>query len=256
MKVTKIQNQWVVTPSKKSFNRSYGHNNKGHITSRHRCKGHKRLYRPLRWYSPLVSTCRALMYDPNRNSYIAIIESCFSKQSYWILAPKDLKVGRLIFFGHFEYEQSKKLLSYLATNVNYLVRQPLREFTSSDKVHGISLAKRSIGKIALAAGCSAIIVSYDKIIDKVILLLPSGQRIIVLGSYYATSGLVSRQKNLKLVKAGQNFWRGKRPKVRGVAINPVDHAHGGRTSGGRPSVRPWGIYTKGFKTTKRTKIYG
>ena len=254
MKLTKLDNnQWVIAPKTVANHRKVGRNSNGRITAYHRGNGHSRKYRPLQWYSTLGRVCLALRYDPNRSANIAIIQPLLNQNRYWILAPKDIAIGSLILYGNYCFQSQKIILDRFKTKPIVFNRHKVKYFTIGTKIHSIARHKTMPAKIALAGGRFVTILAANS--NKTIVLLPSGKKLLIPNNFYATSGIVSTSLKPKLYKAGQNRWRGIRPKVRGVAINPIDHPHGGRTSGGRPCVRPWGKYTKGFKTVKRNLIY-
>jgi large subunit ribosomal protein L2 len=227
----------------KSFGlkRSSGRNHKGFITIFHRGGGHKKLYRHIDFKRLDTSgVVTAIEYDSNRTSYVARVFNQKKKSFSYVLAAKNLCVGSKVESGE---SAEIKLGHSLA----------LQSIPVGSLIHNLSLLSKTKGKIARAAG------SYAQLIQKIKgyarLRISSGeQRLIPLNSY-ATLGVVSNE-NLKLMnlgKAGRSRWYGKRPYVRGVAMNPVDHPHGGgegKTSGGRPSVTPWGKPTKGSKTSR------
>jgi len=227
-----------------------GRNNKGRITVFKRGGGHKKLYRLLApaHYSFLSGIVESIEYDPYRSSNIARIfsenkEKKNSFSHFYVLAPEGLKKG------HFISSQLKsKNFSYKIGNRFYLKDLPLGVF-----VHNISFSSQK-GGIARSAGCGAQIVSKNDNFCR--LKLNSGEYKTFSLKTEATLGLVSNSlfKHVNLGKAGRSRWLNKRPSVRGVAMNPVDHPHGGgegKSSGGRPSVTPWGKITKGKPTKKR-----
>ena len=182
-------------------------------------------------------------YDPNRSSYIALIKYDDGIQSY-ILAPKDIKVGDKVISG------SKKEIR----NGNCM---PMSDIPVGIDIHNIELKLGSGAQLARSAGTSTQIVGKSN--GYVAIKLPSGEQRKIREECRATIGVLSNidKKNQKLGKAGRNRWLGIRPSVRGVAMNPIDHPHGGgegKTSGGRDPVTPWGKPTKGKKTrnNKRT----
>ena len=223
-----------------------GRNNNGHITSINRAGGHKKMYRHVDFYrrkfdSP--ATVQRIEYDPNRSSYIALIKYDDGIQSY-ILAPKDIKVGDKVISG------SKKEIR----NGNCM---PMSDIPVGIDIHNIELKSGSGAQLARSAGTSTQIVGKSN--GYVAIKLPSGEQRKIREECRATIGVLSNidKKNQKLGKAGRNRWLGIRPSVRGVAMNPIDHPHGGgegKTSGGRDPVTPWGKPTKGKKTrnNKRT----
>lgn len=223
------------------FNKKMGRNHNGHITVRHRGGGHKKLYRSVDFKRLTGSgIVEALEYDPFRTSFLARIYNMEDKKRFYILAPKNLCVGALVRAGS---EAEIKLGHSLP-----LVRIPVGSL-----IHNISVAPGKRGQYVRAAGTSAQLIQKTK--SKARIRLCSGEQRLVPLTSYATLGAVSNENsNLNtLGKAGRNRWYGRRPYVRGVAMNPVDHPHGGgegKTSGGRPSVTPWGKPTKGPKTSR------
>ncbi len=218
-----------------------GRNNRGRITQRRRGGGHKRAYRLVdfkRNRFDVAGTIERLEYDPNRTAFIALVNYSDGEQGY-ILAPQRMAVG-------------DEIVSTLGTaDIKPGNAMPLERMPVGTIVHNVELKPRKGGQVARSAGAYAQYVGRDQ--GWAILRLNSGEQRIVHGSCLATVGAVSNQdhSNTNLGKAGRNRWLGKRPAVRGVAMNPVDHPHGGgegRTSGGRHPVTPWGVPTKGKKT--------
>ncbi len=218
-----------------------GRNNRGRITMRRRGGGHKRTYRLVdfkRTRFDIVATVERLEYDPNRTAFIALITYDGGEQSY-IIAPQRLGAG------------DKVISSMSAVDIKPGNAMPLEKMPVGTIVHNIELKPRKGGQVARSAGAYAQYVGRDH--GWAILRFNSGEQRIVHGSCLATVGSVSNpdHSNTNLGKAGRKRWLGKRPSVRGVAMNPVDHPHGGgegRTSGGRHPVTPWGVPTKGKKT--------
>lgn len=230
-----------------------GRNNKGRITTFNRGGGHKKRYRILSsyHYSFLSGIVESIEYDPYRSANIARIfaENTGQQNSefshFYILAPEGLEKGHFI-----TSQLEKKDFNYKVGNRFYLKDLPLGVF-----VHNIYFPQKK-GGIARAAGCGAQIVAKDK--NNCRLRLNSGEYRLFPLKTEATLGLVSNSssKLVNLGKAGRSRWLNKRPSVRGVAMNPVDHPHGGgegKSSGGRPSVTPWGKITKGQPTRKKNK---
>ncbi len=217
-----------------------GRNNKGRITARRRGGGHKRAYRLVdfkrrKWDIP--ATIERIEYDPNRTAFIALIKYQDGELAY-ILAPQRVEVGDQVVAG--------EKVDVVPGNA-----MPLESMPIGTIVHNVELKPGKGGQIARAAGSYVHLVGRDA--GYAILRLMSGEQRIVRGECMATIGAVSNpdNQNITLAKAGRNRWRGKRPSVRGVAMNPDDHPHGGgegRTSGGRHPVTPWGKSTKGKKT--------
>ncbi|MDB1135257.1 50S ribosomal protein L2 [Candidatus Anaplasma sp. TIGMIC] len=224
---------------------SGGRNARGVVTVRHRGGGHRRLYRIVdfkRSKEDVPAVVKRLEYDPNRTAFLALIEYEDGELSY-ILAPSALKVGDVVTSGNSS--------DVLPGNCLKLSSIPSGTF-----VHNVEMKVGAGGVIARAAGSYAQVMGRDG--AYVLLRLGSGEVRKILAGCRATVGVVSNldNRNIKLGKAGRSRWLGLRPKVRGVAMNPVDHPHGGgegKTSGGRNSVTPWGVPTKGKKTRKRGK---
>ena len=222
-----------------------GRNNAGRITARRRGGGHKRLYRVVdfkrRKFDVPAKVVR-LEYDPNRTAFLALLEYEDGELSY-ILAPQRLGAGDAVISGG--------RADIKPGNAMTLANIPIGTI-----VHNVEMKQGKGGQIARAAGTYVQLVGRDS--GNALLKLISGEVRIVRAECMATIGAVSNpdQANIKLGKAGRKRWLGKRPSVRGVAMNPVDHPHGGgegRTSGGRHPVTPWGKPTKGAKTRRNKK---
>jgi len=237
-----------ITKSKpeKSKHRKKGRNNRGVITSRRRGGGHKRRYRMIdfrRNKHDIPATVASIEYDPNRNARIALVQYEDGEKRY-ILWPAELKVGDTIVSG--------KDAPFEIGNATPLSRIPL-----GTEVHNIELVAGKGGQIVRAAGTAAQVVAREK--GYVTLKLPSREVRMVRQECMATIGRVgnSEHRNLTLGKAGRSRHLGRRPKVRGSVMNPVDHPHGGgegRAPIGRPSpLTPWGKPTLGAKTRKSKK---
>ncbi len=219
-----------------------GRNNYGRITSRHRGGGSKHKFRIIDFFrkkKDINAVIERIEYDPNRTSYIALIKYDDEVRNY-IICPQGIKVGDKISAG----EKSEIKIG------NCL---QLKDIPPGTTIHNVELIPGNGGKLARSAGSSVILSGIDG--DYAILKLSSGETRKVSASCNATIGSVSNpdQKNIKIGKAGRNRWRGKRPQSRGVAMNPVDHPHGGgegKTSGGRSPVSPWGQSAKGLKTRR------
>jgi large subunit ribosomal protein L2 len=227
-----------------------GRNNLGRVTVRFRGGGHKKSYRLIdfkrRDKLGMAAKVERLEYDPNRSAFIALVRYTDDTLSY-ILAPQRLNVGDEVVAG--ENVDIKPGNAMPAANI------PVGTI-----VHNVEMKIGKGGQIARSAGTYAQIVGRDQ--GYVILRLNSGEQRLVSGLCFATIGAVSNpdHMNISLGKAGRNRWLGFRPHNRGVAMNPVDHPHGGgegRTSGGRHPVTPWGKPTKGKKTrsNKRTDVF-
>ena len=228
----------------KGFQRANGRNNQGKITVRHRGGGHKRLYRKISFNRSqnIQGFVEKIIYDPNRSANLAYLQD--DSRSYFILAPEGLSLN--------QYIQSSPNAELKIGNA-----LPLKNIPIGSLIHNISLYPNSKGKLIRSAGTSAQLI--QKINNKYAKIrLSSGELKYILLSCYATLGTVSNKdyKKIKIGKAGRSRWLNKRPKVRGVAMNPVDHPHGGgegKTSGGRPSVSPQGKITKGVPTRNKKK---
>jgi len=220
-----------------------GRNNHGHITSHHMGGGHKRRLRTIdfkrRGKFGVAATVERLEYDPNRSAFIALIKYADGELSY-ILAPQRIKAGDEVMSGE-------------RVDIKPGNAMPLGNMPVGTIVHNVELKKGAGGKLARSAGNYAQLVGKDSGYAQI--KLSSGELRVVPSECLATVGAVSNPDNQNTVigKAGRSRWLGRRPVVRGVAMNPVDHPHGGgegRTSGGRHPVTPWGKPTKGKKTRK------
>ncbi|WP_372398320.1 50S ribosomal protein L2 [Azospirillum sp. HJ39] len=242
---------WKGKPVKtltEGLTKSGGRNNTGRITARRMGGGHKRVYRLVdfkRRKFDVPAVVERLEYDPNRTAFIALIKYQDGTLSY-ILAPQRLKVGDTVVSGE-------------KVDVKPGNAMPLRNIPVGSIVHNVELKAGKGGQVARSAGTYLQLVGRDGGYAQ--LKLPSGELRVVRGECMATLGAVSNpdQMNTNLGKAGRNRWLGKRPSVRGVAMNPIDHPHGGgegRTSGGRHPVTPWGKPTKGKKTRHNKKTDG
>ena len=217
-----------------------GRNNAGRITARYQGGGHKRTYRMVdfkRRKRDVAATVERLEYDPNRTAFIALIKYADGELSY-ILAPQRLAVG-------------DQVIAAANADVKPGNCMPLSAMPVGTIIHNVEMKPGKGGQIARSAGTYAQLVGRDQ--GMAILRLNSGEQRLVHGSCVATVGAVSNPDhgNINLGKAGRKRWMGKRPHVRGVVMNPIDHPHGGgegRTSGGRHPVTPWGKPTKGKKT--------
>jgi len=229
--------------------KSGGRNNLGRITLRFRGGGHKRAYRLIdfkRRNFDMPGTVERLEYDPNRTAFIALITYQGGEQAY-ILAPQKLKVGDTVVSGE-------------KTDVKPGNAMQLRNIPVGTFIHNVEMKPGKGGQMARSAGTFAQLVGRDAGYAQ--LKLSSGEMRIVQGECMATIGAVSNpdHMNQSFGKAGRTRWKGKRPHVRGVVMNPVDHPLGGgegKTSGGRHPVSPWGQPAKGFKTrhNKKTDQY-
>jgi large subunit ribosomal protein L2 len=219
-----------------------GRNNHGHITAHHRGGGHKRRLRLVdfkRRKFDVAATVERLEYDPNRSGFIALIKYADGELAY-ILAPQRLKAGDQVVSGE-------------RVDIKPGNAMPLANMPVGTIVHNVELKKGRGGQLARSAGTYAQLVGKDAGYAQI--KLNSGELRMVPAECLATVGAVSNpdQQNIVIGKAGRTRWLGHRPVVRGVAMNPVDHPHGGgegKTSGGRHPVTPWGKPTKGKKTRK------
>ena len=225
--------------------KSGGRNNNGRITTRHIGGGHKQHYRVIdfkRNKDGIPATIERLEYDPNRSANIALVLYADGERRY-IIAPKGISAGDPIISGD-------------AAPIKPGNTLPLRNIPVGSVVHCIEMKPGKGAQIARSAGTSAQVVAREG--QYATLRLRSGEMRKILSECRATLGEVSNSEHSlrKLGKAGASRWRGVRPTVRGVAMNPVDHPHGGgegRTSGGRHPVSPWGMPTKGYKTRKNKR---
>ncbi len=225
--------------------KSGGRNNNGRITTRHIGGGHKQQYRIVdfkRNKDGIPSVVERIEYDPNRSAHIALLKYLDGERRY-IIAPKGTKAGDEIRSGE---DAPIKVGSTL----------PMRNMPVGSVIHCIELKPGKGAQIARSAGTYAQLIAREG--AYVTLRLRSGEMRKVLSECRATLGEVSNSEHSlrQLGKAGASRWRGVRPTVRGVVMNPVDHPHGGgegRTSGGRHPVTPWGVPTKGYKTRKNKR---
>ncbi len=219
-----------------------GRNNHGRTTVRWRGGGHKQRYRIVdfkRTKHDMPAEVQRLEYDPNRSAFIALIRYEDGELAY-ILAPQRVKEGDRVVSGE-------------RVDVKPGNAMPMRNIPVGTIVHNVEMKPGKGGQLARAAGTYAQLVGRDA--GYALLRLSSGEVRMVRAECMATIGAVSNpdKQNISIGKAGRNRWLGRRPSVRGVAMNPIDHPHGGgegRTSGGRHPVTPWGKGTKGTKTRK------
>jgi large subunit ribosomal protein L2 len=229
----------------KGLTKSGGRNNLGRVTARRRGGGHKRSYRIIdfkRKKFDMPATVERLEYDPNRSAHIALVKYEDGEQAY-ILAPQRVGPGDTVVAGD-------------KVDVQPGNAMPMSNIPVGTVIHNIEMKVGKGGQIARSAGTYAQLVGKDS--GYALLKLGSGEQRMIRAECMATIGAVSNpdQKNINLGKAGRKRWLGKRPQVRGVAMNPVDHPHGGgegRTSGGRHPVSPWGKPTKGKRTRSNKK---
>ncbi len=226
--------------------KSGGRNNQGRITTRHKGGGHKQHYRLIdfkRNKDGIEGKVERIEYDPNRSAHIALVLYKDGERRY-ILAPKGISAGDVVVSGSTAQIKAGNCM-------------PLRNIPVGTTIHAVEMKPGKGAQLARSAGASVQLVAREGAYATI--RLRSGEMRRVHADCRATIGEVSNSEHSlrKLGKAGAKRWRGVRPTVRGVAMNPVDHPHGGgegRTSGGRHPVTPWGVPTKGYKTrsNKRT----
>ncbi|MCK4264097.1 MAG: 50S ribosomal protein L2 [Candidatus Aminicenantes bacterium] len=237
-------------PLLQSLNKSGGRNSRGRISIRHRGGGHKRSYRIIDFKRDKIEVpgeVETVEYDPNRSAFISLVKYKDGERRY-ILAPLDLEVGQAII-------SSNKQVDILPGNA-----MPLRYIPLGTIIHNIEMRKSKGGQIAKSAGTGAQILAKEG--DYAQVRLPSSEIRKIHLDCRATIGQVGNvnYQNISIGKAGRNRWKGKKPHVRGTAMNPIDHPHGGgegKAKGGRNPVTPWGKPTKGYKTrrNKRTQRF-
>jgi large subunit ribosomal protein L2 len=236
------------TPEKSlldTLKKSGGRNANGRVTARHRGGGHRRHYRIIdfkRDKTGVPAKVATIEYDPNRSARIALLHYADGEKRY-ILAPQNLEVGNTVMSGPDADIQPGNAL-------------PLKNIPLGTYIHNIELKMGKGGQIVRSAGTFAQLMAKE---DRYALVkLPSGENRMVLITCQATIGQIGNvmHENISLGKAGRKRWLGRRPKVRGVAMNPVDHPMGGgegRSSGGRHPCSPWGMPTKGYRTRKNKR---
>jgi large subunit ribosomal protein L2 len=228
-----------------SIKQSGGRNNKGRVTSRYRGGGHKRFYRLIdfkRDKRELPARVASIEYDPNRSARIALLHYVDGEKRY-ILAPEGLKVGETLVAGP-------------SVEIKIGNAMPLSSLPLGVSVHNVEMRPGKGGQLARSAGSQVVLAAKGG--GMAHLRLPSGEIRLVPESCYATLGQVGNidHENVSYGKAGASRWRGRRPHVRGVARNPVDHPMGGgegKSSGGRHPCSPWGQKSKGLRTRKKRK---
>ena len=243
---------WKGKPFKalvESKNSMKGRNNNGHITSRNRAGGHKKMYRKVDFYRKkfdVKGTVERIEYDPNRSCYIMLVKFSDGEYCYY-LAPQKINVGDTIENG------SKK-------EIKVGNCMPLQDIPVGVDIHNVELQPGAGGKIARSAGTSVSISGIEG--NYSLIKMTSGEVRKIDSRSMASIGTLSNpdQKNIKIGKAGRSRWLGRRPHTRGVVMNPVDHPHGGgegKSAGGRHPVSPTGQSAKGLKTrdNKRTDKY-
>ena len=244
-----LREQITATEPEKSLiegiKKSGGRNNNGRITSRHRGGGAKRRYRKIdfkRTKDGIPAKVATVEYDPNRSAYIALLHYADGEKAY-ILAPSQIEVGNQVSSGPGSDIRPGNCLA-------------LGEMPVGTTVHNVELKPGQGGKLGRSAGTAIQLVAKEG--DMVTLRLPSSEMRMVRAECRATIGTISNaeHQNVKIGKAGSNRHKGKRPQSRGIAMNPVDHPHGGgeahKTPGGHP-VTPWGKPTLGYRTRKKGK---
>jgi large subunit ribosomal protein L2 len=235
----------AVEPEKsltKPVKRTGGRNNLGRLTSRHRGGGHKRKYRVVdfrREKTDIPAKVKTIEYDPNRSARIALVSYADGEKRY-IVAPVDLKVG-------------DPIITSASADIKPGNAMSLRNVPLGSHIHNIELRPGKGAQMVRSAGTYAQLMAKEG--DYAQVRLPSGEVRKIFIECKATIGQVGNvtHEGISIGKAGRNRWLGKRPKVRGVAMNPVDHPMGGgegKTSGGRHPCTPWGVPTKGHKTRK------
>jgi len=247
MSVSSFEEITVNRPERKltkALRKTGGRNNLGRITARHRGGGHRRRYRLIdfkRNKFDIVGVVKTIEYDPNRSSRIALVLYSDGEKRY-VIAPDGLKVG-------------DEIISTIEGQIAFKTgnAMPLGKIPEGLLVHNVELKPGKGAQMVRSAGSYARIMASDS--GMVTLKLPSGELRMVSEACLATIGSVGNKshENISIGKAGRSRWLGRRPKVRGVAMNPVDHPHGGgegKTSGGRNPVSPWGTPTKGYRTRK------
>ena len=237
----------------KGLKKTGGRNNSGKITAFHRGGGHKQKKRDITFNRQLLNdtgTVTGIEYDPNRSAFIASVIDNNNKK-YYVLATKNMIKGDVL--------TNNNLLNYQTGEKNIIQKEgsyyPLKLISIGKKINSINIRLNQKAKLVRSAGTSATLIQKKNNGDFII-ELPSLKRKIVSSNCGAVLGSLSNNLHNKKVlkKAGARRWLGKRPHVRGVAMNPVDHPHGGgegKTSGGRPSVSPQGRLTKGWKSIKK-----
>lgn len=227
----------------KGSNKKAGRNNKGRLTVRRRGGGHKRRYRVIdfkRDKFDIPAKVAAIEYDPNRSAHIALLHYVDGEKRY-IIAPLGLQVGDTVTSGPDSEIRVGNAL-------------PLEKIPLGSSIHNIEMQPGKGGQLVRSAGGAAQLVDREGKYARI--RLPSSEIRLIPVKAMATIGQVGNLTTISIGKAGRSRWLGKRPKVRGVAMNPVDHPHGGgegKSSGGRHPVTPWGVPTKGYKTRNPKK---
>lgn len=241
LNINKLNPKPLLKSKIKGKKQQAGRNSSGKITAFCKGGGHKKKYRSIDFKrtNESIGIVTSLEYDPYRSSLIASVYNLINKKFFYIIAPKNLNVGDIIKSGN----------NASAKNGNSI---PISKIPVGCLIHNVSPKTNSISQISRAAG------TFSQLIEKTAkfgrIKLSSGEQRTLSVNCFATIGVVSNELLLltTIGKAGRSRWLNKRPKVRGVAMNPIDHPHGGgegKTSGGRTSVTPWGKPTKGGKTS-------
>lgn len=234
------------TPEKsllEPLHKTGGRNNNGRITSRHKGGGHKRRYRVIdfkRKKTDIPAKVFSIEYDPNRGARIALLHYADGEKTY-IIAPQNLDVG-------------DQVISSDKADIKPGNAMPLRSIPLGTLVHNVEMKIGKGGQLVRGAGAYAQIMAKEGAYS--LIKLPSGELRLIHSECKATIGQISNPEHnhISIGKAGRKRWLGRRPKVRGVVMNPVDHPHGGgegKSSGGRHPVTPWGVPTKGYKTRSK-----
>lgn len=218
-----------------------GKNHTGRLTVYHRGGGHKKRYRKIEFNRSKSSEgiLINIEYDPNRNSFIGAVYNYIESTYFYILLPKDLKIGDIVKSGKLSENKLGHSLK-------------LSDIPIGSYLHNISLKKNSKGILTRSAGTFSLLI--EKLLKYTRVKLSSGEHRLIPNNCYATLGIISNENFFfkKIKKAGRSRWLNKRPIVRGVAMNPIDHPHGGgegKTSGGKVKRTPWGKPTLGKKTS-------
>ena len=240
-KLNKLKNLSLLKTKILGVKNSSGRNNSVKITIYNRGGGHKKKYRIIEFNRNLdfVGIIINIEYDPNRTAYIGAVFDFNKKKYFYVLLPNKLNIGDIIKSG----TKSNIKLGHSTT----ISKIPIGSF-----IHNISLSKNKEGKLSRSAGTFSTLIEKNKIYSRI--KLSSGEQRLIPSNCVATLGIVStKEKNLKKNKAGRSRWLNKRPRVRGVAMNPIDHPHGGgegKSSGGKIKLTPWGKPTQGGSTRK------
>jgi large subunit ribosomal protein L2 len=241
-----LSNDKPIKSLTKGLNKKGGRNHQGRITSFKKSGGHKNKYRIIDFKRrDLNGYVEKIEYDPNRSAFIACVR-CDNGNLRYILAPNKLAIGQRVESGP-------------RASINIGNSLPLMNIPVGTLIHNIELKPGQGGQLLRAAGCYGQLIQKFEETNMARIKLVSGEHRLIPGDCIATIGILSNidNSNQKLGKAGRKRWLGVKPTVRGVAMNPVDHPHGGgegKTSGGRHPVTPWGKLTKGTKTRNVKKF--